>query len=63
MFFRGVTKLFFRGEIIFWGGVKKIIFLGGNHLGGGKKKIFRGGNSFWGGVKKKFTGEHRYRGT
>ena len=26
MFFRGVTKLFFRGEIIFWGGVKKNFF-------------------------------------
>ena len=39
MFFRGVTKLFFRGEIIFWGGVKKIFF----YLGGVKKK-------FWGGI-------------
>ena len=46
MFFRGVTKLFFRGEIIFWGGVKKIFFLGGNHLGGVKKKFLGGGIVF-----------------
>ena len=39
MFFRGVTKLFFRGEIIFWGGVKKIFFRG-ESFGGGKKKNF-----------------------
>ena len=46
MFFRGVTKLFFRGEIIFWGN---------NFLGRGKKKFFLGGNHL-GGVKKKFLG-------
>ena len=46
MFFRGVTKWFFSGGIIFWGGVflgVKKNFLGGNNfLGMGKKKIFGG---------------------
>ena len=42
MFFRGVTKFFFSG--------------GNNFLGRGKKIVVGVGINFWGGAQKKFLG-------